>query len=103
MVELLIQNGANVNEKNIYDVTPLMMAACTEGYAKTLLKYIINNKANINEKDNEKYTALIIALNYGHKEIVELLLKNSADTSNCDLTGIKYLFNFKFFKKSLNG
>ena len=43
-------------------------------------KILLANGINVNQKGEEGYTPLHQACSFGHKHIVELLLKNGADT-----------------------
>lgn len=48
---------------------------------------LIANGADINQASNEGATPLIIASQYGHSEIVEVLLKNKADPNSSTTSG----------------
>jgi ankyrin repeat protein len=78
VAELLIQNGANVNrqEPTGQGYTPLLLA-CKTG-KKEIVELLLANGAEINVKDNEGSTALDIARQREHTEIVELLKKHGA-------------------------
>jgi ankyrin repeat protein len=112
MVELLIQNGADVNAENVYSETPLVYAVW--GNQRDKAEVLLNNGANPNVRDiwafapvhyvakrgvsradigelliakgadvnlklgDGKTTALDIAKDNGHTEIVELLKKHGA-------------------------
>ena len=75
--EIFIASGANVNQKNIAGVSPLLLASRNNSYevAEVLLK----SGANVNEKDNEGWTPLMRASLSGNKKMMELLIKNGAN------------------------
>lgn len=69
IVELLIKNGADVNNKNNYDYTPLISAA---------------KNGNFQIRDNKITKEIqIVKTNIclGHQEIVKLLVENGADVN----------------------
>lgn len=76
-LEKALKNGADVNCKNEFDATPLMLAAwnARDNFVKVLLK----NGADINARTKDGETALIAVADYGHKNIVDILLDNGAD------------------------
>jgi len=57
--EMLIKNGADVNERDDTSWTPLMIAA-EYGYDE-VAQMLIDNGANIDEKDNKGWTAIMNA------------------------------------------
>lgn len=86
LVELLIDNGANVNEpskndKNPYN-TPLMIASW--GGKLDIVKLLVENGACINQADQGNgFTALIKAVWQNHPNIVRYLLEHNADRTIC--------------------
>jgi hypothetical protein len=82
VVQLLLDQGADVNQRNAQHRTALD-AASTEGnleVAKLLIKY----GADVNCRDKEGWTPLLDASLYGHRDIAELLLDNGADVNAKD-------------------
>lgn len=71
MVKILLQNQADVNEKDEKGRTPLMISA-EKGYQK-IIQALLENNADINAKDNENNTALMIAKKKNRTEIIKLL------------------------------
>jgi ankyrin repeat protein len=79
IVRSLIDDGADVNERDTNHQTPLHFAAW-EGkveVAKLLIKY----DANVNSQDRVGWAPLHTASRRGHFDIVHLLLKHSADVN----------------------
>ena len=62
-VELLVENGANMNAKNLEGFTPLHEAA-KEG-RKPVIEYLISKKVDLNPLDRDGYTPTDWAIQYG--------------------------------------
>jgi len=75
VVLILIENGAFVNDKNSYNITPLHFAAAVN---KEITEILIENGADVNVRNNKKETPLDIAKKCDQEEIVELLKKYGA-------------------------
>ena len=88
-MELLINKGANINEKDNGNEkrTPLIWAIINNNIE--IVKLLIDKGANINEKDNsnEKRTPLIWASVYGYTKIVKLLVEKGAEVNEKDIYG----------------
>lgn len=82
VMQLLIQNSADVNAKNQDGLTPLMVVAFETGDAKAAV-LLIEGKARVDEKDRNGVTALDLAKDNYEKnkevyaEIYELLQQES--------------------------
>ena len=74
ITELLIENGADVNAKQMQGVTPLHSAA-HNGQTK-LSKLLIDNGADINAKMDNGQTPLFMANEKNFQEIAELIIKH---------------------------
>jgi len=72
MTQLLIENGADVNARNVYGSTPLHLVSTIE-----IAKLLIKNGADINA-DNHGYTPLHTILSV---EVGQLLIDNGADVN----------------------
>jgi len=75
-VEFLLAHGANINEKDRYGSTPLLIAI-NRPYLQ-LVDLLIKNGANVNAKDIDGKTPLQEAKQIGNKELVDLLRKHGA-------------------------
>jgi ankyrin repeat protein len=60
-IKKLIENGIDINKRNIYGKTPLMRAS--ELYDFSILKLLIKNGADVNLRDNNGDTALFYVVN----------------------------------------
>lgn len=77
IMQLLIQNDADVNALDNNMVTPLISVA-SRGHLEAA-NLLIENGSNVHIESNEyNRTALFYAVLGGHKEVTELLLKNGA-------------------------
>ncbi|AUD40348.1 ankyrin repeat family protein [Flamingopox virus FGPVKD09] len=79
MVNLLILNGASVNELSQTNNTPLHIAV--EKGNTRIVKVLLENGSDPNATDINKYTPLHVAMNNNkiNSEIIELLLQYGAD------------------------
>ena len=82
IANLLLENGANVNDQDNEGNTPLMIAS-ERGHPETV-KLLIESGANMNAQDNYKRTALMKASEDGRLEVVTTLLKKGADVNAKD-------------------
>jgi ankyrin repeat protein len=86
-VELLLQNGADINAKYKYgSCTPLHVACLYKNtdLVELLLSYYTgySTNADVNARDNGGSTPLHYACGFGYnKKIVELLIQNGADVN----------------------
>ena len=78
MVKLLLQNGANVNETGERGWTALMQASYLGDSA--IVSALLNNerKPEVDHMDERKLSALMIAAQHKHAEVVMLLLEAGA-------------------------
>ena len=80
IIELLLKNNANINAKNSYGETPLMMASqhgCSH-IVKLLLDWRdeLGAGVDLNARDIYGETALIKAAKWARVDVVELLLQH---------------------------
>ncbi|MBU0479025.1 ankyrin repeat domain-containing protein [bacterium] len=91
-MKLLLRQGLNVNIKDAFDRTPLMIAAFY-GHLE-MVKLFIENGADVNAQQKEGLTALMLAVNYysQHPKIVKLLIENEAKIDIVDKNGNNVLY-----------
>lgn len=80
ILELLLENGADVNAKNNKDSTPLHYAA--NNYLASLATLLIKHGADVNAKTNCGNTPLHFAAASSNTVVAKVLLNNDADV-NC--------------------
>lgn len=78
IVELLISNGANVNQAAEAEFYTALMRASDRGHWD-IADILIKKGADVNARDDYDATSLTRAAESGHLEIVRLLLENGAD------------------------
>jgi ankyrin len=88
-ITALLDAGANVKVKNTNGETALHIAAC-HGFQSAVERCLEQDIANINNTDEAGYNPLHWAALNGHKEIVDILLKNGADPNIKDNMGRTY-------------
>lgn len=79
IVRDLLDRGADVNARNHYGQTALMLAAHA-GYSE-VVEILIAHRANLNITAKFGLNALMLAVVAGHAEIARLLAKAGADLS----------------------
>ena len=90
IVELLLKNGANVNDSHNSGMTTLMYAIKLKN--ARIVKLLVDNKVNINQVTVKNgVTPLIYAVKLGEEEIIDILLKNKADVYAIDINGYSAL------------
>ena len=84
LIEFLVENGANVNVKGIYDsnYTPLHAAALRGNFG--IVKLLIKHRAKIDAKDKNERTPLH---NTANMKIVEYLIEHNANIDQKDKYG----------------
>ena len=77
MVKFLISQGVDINSKDVFDRSALMMSLSSNN--NNMIKFLIKNGANINEKLSEDENILTFAIG-GHKfGAVQKLIENGAN------------------------
>ncbi|MBP7077569.1 MAG: ankyrin repeat domain-containing protein [Bacteroidales bacterium] len=86
MAKMLIEEGADVNEKDYNGYTPLHIAVERES-AIELVRLLIDKGADVNAAISENdtywpgYTPVLLTLQNGYLEIAKLLIENGADVN----------------------
>ncbi len=79
IVQLLIDNGANINGRDIGGSTPLMYASQHTSNPE-VIQLLIDSGANINGRDKNGYTPLMYASAHNfNPEVIQLLINNGAN------------------------
>jgi len=79
LVELLLQNGANINASSTNLDHPLFI--CSQAGNAELVDLLLKKGANVNQTNKLGSTALVTASQRGHFNIVQLLVKAGADVN----------------------
>jgi len=86
IVNVLLLQGADVQQQDKGDYTPLLLAASTN--RAEIVKILIQQGARINHQENTMgWTALIWASKSNHVETVNVLLQHQADQTITDFSG----------------
>ena len=80
IIDLLLENGADINGKSGRGYPPLMYALKENN--TELSKYLISKGANINITDNEGNGCILYALKSGNKELIDFLLEKGLQIPN---------------------
>lgn len=80
IASILIENGANVNSKDMDSWTPLLNAA-KNGNLK-IVSLLLEKKAHVDDKDCGGFTPLMWACYKNHLGVVKLLLKHKANPNS---------------------
>ncbi len=79
IVQLLLNNGADVDLQDIYGQTPLFLM-CKKGNL-ALVELLLKNGADVNKADNSGWTPLYVARKNGFRRIAGLLQKKGGSSS----------------------
>jgi ankyrin repeat protein len=82
VAKLLLENGAKINQKGMFDKTALHLAATNGHFA--VAELLLENGAVIDLKHSRGFTALHLAVENSKLELAELLLENGADINPQD-------------------
>jgi len=77
-VDILLENGADINASNEHGMTALMRATAS-GQVR-MVSVLLAHGADPNASRNDKFTPLLLASFFGHEEIVKILVEHGADT-----------------------
>lgn len=92
LVKKLLDNGAGegINMKDRCGWTALMLAAYS-GSSVDVVRLLLSHNADINHFNNYSRSALYMAANNGHGEVVKLLLENKANPRQRDIYQVSIL------------
>jgi len=85
-VELLLDSGADIDTRNSFEWTPLILSAGNI-YSDETAKFLISRGADVNAKNNFGITPLMIAAGSGRISIVKCLIEYGADIHAEDYKG----------------
>jgi len=90
MIELLMEYGADINEKAGFDgESPFLIAVCSGDY--DYMDFVIGKGVNINIELYNGKTGLIHAVLTDDKKLINYLLDNGADINHRNITGLTAL------------
>lgn len=75
-VKQMVAEGGNLNDRDHYGSTPLMVAA--GGGHKDIVTFLLQKGADVNSKDKYGFSAIFCSMNNDHVSSVELLIKHGA-------------------------
>lgn len=84
MFKIFLNNGINLNSKDVYGHTPLHYLANSLKNSRKhlyLASTLLDRGAEVDSKDFQDQTPLYLAASNGKNELVDLFLKNKADVS----------------------
>ncbi|XP_067661803.1 ankyrin repeat domain-containing protein 50-like [Haliotis asinina] len=86
VVELLVSKGANLSITDRFGLT-ILHSACLGGHVEVVNHVLLQNVLDINGRVRCGRTAVMMAAENRHKDVVELLVDKGADVSLVDETG----------------
>jgi ankyrin repeat protein len=85
VVTFLLENGANINDRDTIDQTSLIIAA--QNGCKDIVKMLLDAGADIHHRNDQGENALISAAQEGHIDTVKLLLEAGVDINQSNSDG----------------
>ena len=86
-VKFLVASGANVNAKNHFDDTPLLVAT-QSNQDINMVKILVNGGANVNARNKHGITPLRWAVYHQNCEVAKLLVSEGANINAKDHDGL---------------
>ena len=86
VVRILLARGAEVDQQDVYQQTPLIVAAAY-GNAE-VVSILIENNARLPLSDWSGQSALHTAVSHGHSEVVRILLASGAEVDQANRAGL---------------
>ena len=91
IMEFLVENGADINGKDIQNQTPLHHAvSIPQNISTEPVVYLIKQGANVNAVDIYNQTPLFFAFGTGNNQVVDILIKAGADQTIKNIKGVTY-------------
>jgi ankyrin repeat protein len=85
VVSFLLKNGADIDDRDLIDQTPLIVAS--QHGCKDIVELLLKAGSNIKHKNQQGETALISATQEGHIDVVKFLLDAGADKNEPNAEG----------------
>jgi ankyrin repeat protein len=85
VVFFLLENGANINDRDLIDQTPLIVAS--QHGCKSIVELLLKAGSDINHKNQQGETALLSAAQEGHIDVVKSLISAGADVNEPNADG----------------
>jgi ankyrin repeat protein len=85
VVSFLLENGANVDDRDLIDQTPLIVAS--QHGCKAIVELLLKSGSNIKHKNQQGETALLSATQEGHIDVVKALISAGADANEPNADG----------------
>ena len=85
VVSFLLENGADVDDRDLIDQTPLIVAS--QHGCKNIVELLLNAGSNIKHKNQQGETALLTATQEGHIDVVKILINAGADINEPNAEG----------------
>lgn len=100
IIQLLVEKGANVDDKSEQNAAPCILIAAGKGHVK-VVEYLISKGADVNSKNATNDTPLMMASYNGYKDMVEFLLLKGAnpDLKNNDKKDAKFYAESNGYKE----
>jgi ankyrin repeat protein len=86
ITRVLIEGGADVNAKDCYGATALILA-CRAGLGLDEIQLLLDRGAEINAKTNAGENALMGAVSRNYLDIAKFLIERGADIRAVDIDG----------------
>jgi ankyrin repeat protein len=83
VIRILLEKGADINVRDKWGRTALMIAA--KSGQSEIVRLLLDWEADLHARDERGYTAMMYAAWKGHSEIVRMLLDRGADVNGADL------------------
>jgi uncharacterized protein len=85
VVSFLLENGANVDDRDLIDQTPLIVAS--QHGCKAIVELLLKAGSNIKHKNQQGETAFLSAAQEGHIDVVKALISAGADVNEPNSDG----------------